>query len=825
MSAEPTSDAAVPTADPVGSRPMGLEVALVTLLSLALLVPGIQGYSLVDPWETHYGEVARRMLQDSDWVHTDWQNEGFRSKPVLTFWLMAASMRVFGIAENGGYSGEMVDSPLVMLAIRLPFVLFGVLGLVTTWWMLARLVGRRVAYLAFIAIGSCPFFALVARQGITDMTLVGCMMGAVAMFALATEAGEERIPPLGQIAGRTLDGRHVFFLVIGGLCLWQAAYYVLYFLAKPQLAGLRFPAPGFVLAGFIGLGLAAQSATLWRWVFGPVADIVSFPARVLIAAVYAAMGEPDAWKRAGAEAPATALLQPITTRRQVYFLWFYALLGISVLGKGLPALGLVGVICLFYVLLLRRWRDVIGAYEIKRGIAIIAIIAVPWHVAMWLKDGRRFLNEYFVLHLFNRAAVGVFGERGTFEFYLAELGNGMWLWAALLPAAVAAAVTANGIGTRKGRVRMIVAIWAITSVAFFSLVQTKFHHYILPAVPALAMLVAFWLDEVLAGRARTSLVLSLLGVGIVLLLTRDFMHEEKQWIEMFVFRYDRPWPSAPPWQIDATDGFLGLGLFAAAAVLILGIPRLARLGVALVCTAGLAIGLWSMHVYMPEAGTHWGMRQTIRTYYEQRQIYGHTLVYYGARQLADDWAGVTDRWTFETFVPDHLQVGQPMTISIEVRSVDDRTTEREFALVGPVVAIGDHSVTVQLAPADVEALRPSIAAGKQGRRATRRPVRIVDADRLFAWQLYWRGENFWSGDEIWGPLPELKTALKETDNIEFLKYLNNPQVARHGRRYFVATEAGRVNNLRAVLPTATGRETFEVLDTTSNKFTLAAFVL
>jgi hypothetical protein len=50
-------------------------------------------------------------------------------------------------------------------------------------------------------------------------------------------------------------------------------------------------------------------------------------------------------------------------------------------------------------------------------------------------------------------------------------------------------------------------------------------------------------------------------------------------------------------------------------------------------------------------------------------------------------------------------------------------------------------------------------------------------------------------------------------------------VARHGRRYFVATEAGRVNNLRAVLPTATGRETFEVLDTTSNKFTLAAFVL
>ena len=64
-----------------------------------VLVPGIRSYSLVDPWETHYGEVARMMLQEHDWVHTQWpggespkDNEGFRSKPVLQFWMMAAGM-------------------------------------------------------------------------------------------------------------------------------------------------------------------------------------------------------------------------------------------------------------------------------------------------------------------------------------------------------------------------------------------------------------------------------------------------------------------------------------------------------------------------------------------------------------------------------------------------------------------------------------------------------------------------------------------------------------------------------------------------------------
>jgi 4-amino-4-deoxy-L-arabinose transferase-like glycosyltransferase len=78
-----------PAARPPRRLALGYELALVVVVATALLLPGVWRYSLIDPWETHYGEVARRMLADHDWVHTDWQNEGFRSKPVLTFWLMA----------------------------------------------------------------------------------------------------------------------------------------------------------------------------------------------------------------------------------------------------------------------------------------------------------------------------------------------------------------------------------------------------------------------------------------------------------------------------------------------------------------------------------------------------------------------------------------------------------------------------------------------------------------------------------------------------------------------------------------------------------------
>jgi hypothetical protein len=135
-------------------------------------------------------------------------------------------------------------------------------------------------------------------------------------------------------------------------------------------------------------------------------------------------------------------------------------------------------------------------------------------------------------------------------------------------------------------------------------------------------------------------------------------------------------------------------------------------------------------------------------------------------------------------------------------------------------------VTIKLAKGERAKLDPLIAKGKAaGKKRVRPPVKVVDADRLIAWQLYWRGENFWSGGEIWAYLPEMKTSLNKTDNVEFNKYINDRTRAPLGRRYFVVTEGGRITSMRSMLPTQRGRDTFEVLDTTSNKFSLAAFTL
>jgi 4-amino-4-deoxy-L-arabinose transferase-like glycosyltransferase len=853
-------------------RPLGFELALAVLVSLAVLVPGIWSYSLVDPWETHYGEVARMMLQNHDWVHTEWpqENEGFRSKPVLQFWMMAASLRAHGVAADGGYSGEMVHSPITMVAIRLPFLLAAIAGLTLMWWMLARLVNRRVAWLALLVVGSCPIFCLIARQAIPDMPMVACVIGALALFVLAVEDGDRPIAPRRGPLGATWDARHVVLGLAGGFVAIQAIYYAVYFTLSPQLALRTLAHPNVWLPLMMAAMLAAIHRDGWRLVRWPLLvlggvivaalgrrvpeppprrpgqsrwrhlldDVLApwdahAPDRYVLRAlatpptwlVRYALGQPAglgaAWRAAGAVVDRGYAMAPITTMRQVFLIGCYALLGVSVLAKGPPGLAVVGIVGVLHLVFMNRWRALWeGAFELKRGVLVLVATFLPWHLAMFLKDGIKFLDEYLFFHILNRAGAGVDNSPGTFEYYTSQLGPGMWLWAALLPAAVTAALVRARTDTREGRVRFLITLWAIGAVALFSLVQTKFHHYILPAVPALGILVAFFLDDVAARRDRLHPAFAAIGAAIVLLVCRDLMFEPERWIEMFVYRYDRPWPSGEPWSIDPSDGFLALGLVGAAAIAVAA-TRWRRLGVACLGAAGLAIGLWSLHVYMPLAGKHWGMREAIRTYYDQRTIYGQKLIYFGLGELADDWRDVKDRWTFETHVPENLHVGQPMTLGFQVnRATDERISEQSFELVGTVSAIGDHSVEVTLPAAERARLDPLIQVG--GPRG-RPPVKIVDADRLIAWQLYWRGENFWSGDEIWGYLPELKTAYKNTDNTELTKYLNDRARTPLGRRYFVVTEAGRIQGMKSLVPTQRARDTYEVLDTTSNKFSLSAF--
>src|SRR5512133_1886430 len=106
---ENASPAATGTPTPTGFLDRLSErqmVLLVMLIGALLYLPLAGSYGLFDPWETHYGEVGRQMATRNDFISLYWpgsplDGEVFWSKPVLTFWLMALSMKLFGIGGAG----------------------------------------------------------------------------------------------------------------------------------------------------------------------------------------------------------------------------------------------------------------------------------------------------------------------------------------------------------------------------------------------------------------------------------------------------------------------------------------------------------------------------------------------------------------------------------------------------------------------------------------------------------------------------------------------------------------------------------------------------
>ena len=158
------------------------------LFGLVLYLPFMGSYGLYDPWETHYAEVARQMMERGDYISLWWpgapiDSDHFWSKPVLSFWLMSLSMRVFGLAHAG--PGTLALSTRAEWAVRMPFVLLGVLGIYAVYLCVSRFVSRRAGVIAAVVIATSPLYAWSSRQAMTDMAFVGPMTMALALGALA----------------------------------------------------------------------------------------------------------------------------------------------------------------------------------------------------------------------------------------------------------------------------------------------------------------------------------------------------------------------------------------------------------------------------------------------------------------------------------------------------------------------------------------------------------------------------------------------------------------------------------------------------------------
>jgi len=160
-----------------------------------------------------------------------------------------------------------------------------------------------------------------------------------------------------------------------------------------------------------------------------------------------------------------------------------ALLGVAVLAKGLVPLALAAP------LVWPAWKFRSGlARSLPRLALPLVAVCLPWYGLCYLRNGPAFLADFFLKHHFGRFASDALQHREPWWFYVPVLVGALLPWAPLVFATI-----------RRGFYRdprrlflLLVVLWGLL---LFSASVNKLPGYVLPLLPACAILMALGMEE------------------------------------------------------------------------------------------------------------------------------------------------------------------------------------------------------------------------------------------------------------------------------------------------------------------------------------------
>jgi 4-amino-4-deoxy-L-arabinose transferase-like glycosyltransferase len=174
---------------------------------------------------------------------------------------------------------------------------------------------------------------------------------------------------------------------------------------------------------------------------------------------------------------------------------FYFFTGLSLLAKGLVGFVLVFGIIGFYFLLRREWPRKLFLLSLVWGVPLSCLIASVWYGPMIARHGWVFIDQFIIQHHFARFTTNKYHHPGPFYFYLPVLAGLALPWTIVLVASLSAARRWSWRGPSSlDRARVFALAWLIVPVAFFSFSGSKLAAYVLPALPAIAILVGERID-------------------------------------------------------------------------------------------------------------------------------------------------------------------------------------------------------------------------------------------------------------------------------------------------------------------------------------------
>lgn len=571
-------------------------------------------YGLWDPWETHYGEVAREVVARRDWISLWWAHEQwFWSKPIFIFWTEALSLLLLNVRTLPGEASSHIE-----WAIRLPHVALALASLLVTMHTVRSIWNARAAIWVGWVLGTTPMFALIGHQAITDMPFVSTMLMAMCMFLRAWNVQSKA--PIRPYPGQRWSLLHTAVTLV----LVSALPQVLYLISRNVTINLSvFPFTVVFHNDTFLLGSANNPS------------VPGNPGHTWMSPYWTGLAAQPWFQAVGWAAGLGVVLFSLMRdlrERSMWLALFYIFCAWSFMAKGLPGIVLPAMVIFFALFGLGRWGAFFeGDFRVGRGLILVAVIGGPWVTAMYVRHGPAFFDRLLIHDHINRLATGVHGDTGSARYFIQQLGLGLFPWVAALPWA-AWALAKNRFSQRQREIVIFFVLWFGAAFALFSVMITKFHHYIFPAVPPLAVLIGLGLCNLWQSRHENGSGAVAVGISafvLSLFIGRDVAWKtiQRPWgyerfMQLFTYLYDRPWPE----HLDYSNIMAVITAMTCVSIASWSFSRLrgpGMLGFSL--SAGL-LCVWLLQVYMPELSPHWSQRPLIRKYYRMRHSSSEPLL-------------------------------------------------------------------------------------------------------------------------------------------------------------------------------------------------------
>ena len=196
--------------------------------------------------------------------------------------------------------------------------------------------------------------------------------------------------------------------------------------------------------------------------------------------------------------------------KRIYLAVFYVCMGMGMLAKGPVAPFLAAAVIVVFALAARELRVVVRTLWLP-GILLFCAIALPWYVAVQMRNPQ-FFREFILQHNLARFSSNLYHHPEPFWYYLPVTALAFVPWTVFVVAAFIESVR-SWWRNRKSvsaevdlelRFGLFVCCWFVVPVAFFSISQSKLPGYILPVIPAGAVLLADYLRRHLANEEERS---------------------------------------------------------------------------------------------------------------------------------------------------------------------------------------------------------------------------------------------------------------------------------------------------------------------------------